>query len=509
MSCRKAFERDLAAFLIDPRDPTWAEFREHYPACPDCACEVQVWTELQLELQSGEGTSGSHPSNELLLSYEERREALQPVQLRSIEGHLACCHACADELRALRRFDFSVLRRPAAQRRTRSWNLTRELPSWLRAVVWHPAFAYALVLVLLYPTLMQLRRSDDGLLIETPGSDQRIALESSEQLRVTRPEPAEGAAVGEGNSAPLVAAQPVEAEREAQPPELANREPRLIRGADERPARVASKAPLRRDKDSLLAATSTQPRVAEHPRKQPEGLARTDGGTPRTTGSRAASEPAGAPALAVAEPPALARGAPLGNSVAPPDRAFAEKQALTTMPSVADRRRNRSGDPQEEMEASGALDGLTHSDGDSGEPHVLGFADTEEPREDARVRRARPPAIGGAISGQKAGPDGLWHTIELAPDRTPDVRLGELASGVSLRLPPSALPPAAHDVEVRVVGPGGNDAARETFRSPSAEPVEIRMRTDELATGTYRVLVRAREAGPPSDQISEFLFVVR
>lgn len=503
MICRKAFERDLAAFVIDPRDPTWVEFREHYPTCPDCAGEVRAWTELQVELQSGESERGPHPPQELLLGYEERRETLNPAELRVIEGHLACCHACTDELRALRRFDFSALRRPAAQQRARSWNLVREFPSWLRAVVWHPAFAYALVLLLLYPAVVQLRRSDDGLWIETPGSAQTLALKWSEQPRVAR----RGAApdVGEGTGAPLVAAQPVG--REAQPSEPANREPRPIPGADEHPARAANKASLRSEQDTRLAATSTQPRARKHPLEQPEGLSQTDGGTPRTIGSRAASEPAVAPAPAVAEPPALARGAPPGNSVAPPDGAVAGKQALTTMPSVADRRGNRSGGTQEDIEVSGTLNGETHSDGDAGDPHVLGFADTEAPHEDAGARRAQSPA--GAVIGKKAIRESWWHTIELAPDHTPDVRLGELASGVALRLPPSALPPAAHDVEVRVVGPGGKDTARETFRSPSVEPVEIRMRTDELATGTYRVLVRGREAGAPSDQISEFLFVVR
>ncbi|MBI3767866.1 MAG: hypothetical protein HY271_05135 [Deltaproteobacteria bacterium] len=424
-----------------------------------------MWTELQLELQSGEGASASHPSKELLLSYEEHRAALQPVQLRSIEEHLACCHACADELRALRGFDFSALRRPAAQQRARSWNFTRELPSWLRAVVWHPAFAYALVLVLLYPALlMQLRRT-----------------------------------------APLVA-QP--ALREAQPPELANREPRPIRGADDHPTRAANKAPPPSEEDSRLAATRTQPRAAEHPLEQSGGLARTGGGTPRTTGSRAASVPAGAPPMAVAEPPVLTREMALEKSL--PTGPAADVDAMAKKSSVADGSENGSADTQEEMEASGALDGPTHTDGDSGEPHVLGFADTEEPREDADVRRARPPAIGSTISGlRKAGPDELWRAIVLAPDRTPEVQLSDLASGVSLRLPPSALPPAAQGVEVQVVGPGGKDAARETFRSASAEPVEIRMRTDELATGTYRVQVRGSEAGTPSDQISEFLFVVR
>jgi hypothetical protein len=145
---------------------------------------------------------------------------------------------------------------------------------------------------------------------------------------------------------------------------------------------------------------------------------------------------------------------------------------------------------------------------DSSEPRVLGFADTEEPRDDAK-RDQLAAVASTVIAPQEAGTDGSWQAIVLAPDRTPEVRLDDRATGVSLRLPSSTLPPAAREVEVRVVGPGGRETVRETFRSPLAEHVEIRIRAGELATGTYRVLARTMDGGTPSDQAAEFLFVVR
>jgi hypothetical protein len=473
--CRKAFERDLAAFVIDPHDPTWAEFREHYPTCPDCAGEVGAWTELQVELQSGEGKRGPHPSKELLLSYEERRETLQPAELRAIEGHLACCHACADELRALRRFDFAVLRRPASRRRERSWNVVREFPSWLRAVVWHPAFAYALVLILLYPTVMHLRRAGNGLPTEALVPERRIALELTEQPSIARPGVASD--VGESEAA-------------------------------KRPA--ASEAPQRSEVDSHLAAARTPPRRTTAPLKQPGRLARAGAGTSRTTTKGSASKPAGTPALGAAKAPALAEQTTLAGP-APADHAVAGEHAGTNEPRVADYRGDGSDDTEEtvETETSGALARRAPSKGDPGKPHVLGFADTEEPRDDAK--RDRLAALASAIiaSKKEAGTGGSWHTIVLAPDRAPEVRLDDLATGVSLRLPSSTLPPATRDIEVQVVGPDGRKTARNTFRYPSAEHVEIRIRAGELATGTYRVLVRGMDGGTPSDQATEFVFVVR
>jgi hypothetical protein len=462
--CRKAFERDLAAFVIDPRDPTWAEFREHYPTCPDCAAEVRAWTELQIELQAGKGEHDPHPSKDLLLSYEERRETLHPAERRMIEGHLACCHVCSDELRMLRGFDFSVLRRPVPRRRERSWRLVRELPSWLRAVVWHPAFAYALVLMLLYPTAMHLRRAGDGLPTEAPA--QRLALEATGQ-----PSMARSGAASDGGESKFVKRR-------------ATRE--TTQGIEE---------------DSRLAAVGTRPRRTRGPLGPAGRLARTRGGPPSTPAEGSAPEPARTPALAVAEVPALTGQIASAKPPATHDAAAAERADVKapTAPDVG----GDGSDDLEETEGSERLFGWAPFGGDSGEPHVLGFADTEAPRDDAK--RARHTAT----AAEDAGTGGSWHAIVLAPDRTPEIGLEDLVTGVLLRVPSSALPPGARDVEIRVVGPGDREAVRKIFRVPSTDSVEIRMGAGELATGTYRVLARGIDRNGPSDQVFEFHFVVR
>ncbi len=71
MTCQKAFEIDLAAFLADATGPAFAELRQHYPQCDVCSAEVRAWTELHTQLEAGAGRpNGSHPAEELLLQFE-------------------------------------------------------------------------------------------------------------------------------------------------------------------------------------------------------------------------------------------------------------------------------------------------------------------------------------------------------------------------------------------------------------------------------------------------------
>jgi hypothetical protein len=173
MSCRRALEIDLADFLAEPVLAEFAEFRVHYPGCAECSAEVRAWTEVVALLrESAPSGNGAHPEPALLLRYEERDAALPAAQRTEIERHLASCATCREELLSLRSFPFEVLAvRPADPPRheTIAW-LSR-----LRALVLHPAFAYALVALLLWPaglTLMSGRVQE-----REPPSDLALALE--------------------------------------------------------------------------------------------------------------------------------------------------------------------------------------------------------------------------------------------------------------------------------------------------------------------------------------------
>lgn len=148
MSCGRAFEIDLAAFLEGGREGELADFREHYPTCAACSAEIRAWTELHLGL--GGGPESVHPTPETLLRLEDEPDTLPASTRRPIEDHVARCRSCRDELAALRGFAAPGREPSAARSRSRGWS---GLLAGLRGLVLHPAFAYALLLLVLTPTI--------------------------------------------------------------------------------------------------------------------------------------------------------------------------------------------------------------------------------------------------------------------------------------------------------------------------------------------------------------------
>jgi hypothetical protein len=215
MSCRKAFDIDLAAFLSEAGGEEFAQFREHYPVCPDCSAEVRAWTDLHALLQAGSaGTDGEHPEAEVLLRYEQGSPPLSAAETAQVENHLVRCNTCREELTALRRFDFSTLTTEAA-RPERARKRFAELLTPLRGLLLHPVFAYALVLVLLYPTVTAYLEGpgvpEPGLAVlsQSPAPQKRADAESAPLRQAAKdkaqlrrgmspaPGPAEGKAVAE------------------------------------------------------------------------------------------------------------------------------------------------------------------------------------------------------------------------------------------------------------------------------------------------------------------------
>lgn len=129
-------------FLADPHGATFRSFREHYPVCAECAAEVRAFTELQAWL----GASEEHPGPRELLAFRDAPGSLA-AQLRArIADHLDRCESCRDELRALEGF-----RAEAAPAHTLSPSGALAVLERLRRLLWHPALAYALVVLLLVP----------------------------------------------------------------------------------------------------------------------------------------------------------------------------------------------------------------------------------------------------------------------------------------------------------------------------------------------------------------------
>ena len=157
MSCEQSREIDFAAFLLEREDPRYAEFRAHYPGCPDCAEQVAQFTRLEHELgHSAPSAAGAHPAEETLLAYAEAPATLDFDLRRSLETHLEACAPCRTELSVLERFDFEAIgvmpTEPARGSLWQNWSeglsaALGQLGGW----VTQPAFAAAALAVVLLP----------------------------------------------------------------------------------------------------------------------------------------------------------------------------------------------------------------------------------------------------------------------------------------------------------------------------------------------------------------------
>ncbi|HEY2386801.1 MAG TPA: hypothetical protein VGK30_07545 [Candidatus Binatia bacterium] len=169
MSCHRAFDIDIVAFVGGAQATEWTDFRAHYRGCADCAAEVRAWTELHEALHAGGAAGSAHPAPERLAAYAEAAHGLAVAEREAIEAHLGGCRPCTDELTTLRRFDFAALTRaaarPAALQRAagmaRGGERARRGP--VARLVRHPAFAYAVVLLFLVPVALSERH-----LLSTP-----------------------------------------------------------------------------------------------------------------------------------------------------------------------------------------------------------------------------------------------------------------------------------------------------------------------------------------------------
>jgi len=148
MICRRAFEIDLGGFLEDPRADAFADFRDHYPRCPDCSAEVGAWTELEVELRAR--NDARHPGPEQLARFPEGLDARERI---GVERHLVECAACRDELRALEAFVPESLPGAGTQRRAKGGGRLRHGWAALGRLAWSPGFAYAALAAVLLPTI--------------------------------------------------------------------------------------------------------------------------------------------------------------------------------------------------------------------------------------------------------------------------------------------------------------------------------------------------------------------
>jgi hypothetical protein len=204
MNCRRSSDIDLPGFLDEPRRPEFAAFRDHYPRCRDCSAEVRAWTALQKALRT-DTASAAHPEPELLARYSGA--TLAAAERGALERHLATCAACRDELGALERWTPALQVEPAPARASTPGRVADGRAA-LRRLLWSPAFAYALLALVLVPTLY--RQLTGGSPPIEPAAQPAVLAEAEKQRRSEEPP----AAASEPKLAAKLARQP-EPERKA------------------------------------------------------------------------------------------------------------------------------------------------------------------------------------------------------------------------------------------------------------------------------------------------------
>jgi len=457
MTCRKASDIDLAAFLVDPEDPTLAEFRAHYPGCADCAAEVRAWTELHSSLrEDGQAAEASHPSEESLLAFEDRPDSLPPQERSAIEHHLARCASCRDELAALRSFDFPALAAPGRAPHSGWKEAVGRAAAWLRGLVLHPAFAYALVLLLLVPTIMR----------ELPARRTVARFDAQPKMQqLGSPADEEAAELKEKG-----AVEPV--------PPTARKKERSFRHAQSPALEAAGK-----DKDAE-GAGGTQLHAAPAPPAEGH-LGRV------SDGAAIDSSPAASDAIRSAP---LARRAPAGGVPGPESRVTGRiaPELKPAAPSAQDLYAARRTDMAKQT-ASRSLSA------DSVTALSRGEEEAGPPTAQSPDRRAK------ALREQVA-----WAPLDLRAGVTSEVNAGDLGAGVTLRVPAAGPPNETAPLEIRVLSSDGRRELRERVpASGETGTVEMRVPAGWLTPGSYRVEVHSPGESENAPPLQTFAFVVR
>jgi hypothetical protein len=99
---------------------------------------------------------GGHPAAELLLAYSDERSSLARDVVERIDAHLVECASCRDEVGVLGSLTISPAREANAAQEGTVRSVRQRIVSALGGPVWRPALAFAVLVVLMVPTLRMI-----------------------------------------------------------------------------------------------------------------------------------------------------------------------------------------------------------------------------------------------------------------------------------------------------------------------------------------------------------------
>jgi hypothetical protein len=157
-TCKKKEIADLLPFYVTERlsEPEIKEVERHISECAICKEEIG---NLRWIFEGFSVAGGGHINSRLLTIYSESKNELSREIKQRIDEHLFSCSQCTNEFKILNRVNKSLdatVNVPFLQR------ILQGVPRLISKPVLKPAYAYILILALLYPAWLGFFKKDSG-----------------------------------------------------------------------------------------------------------------------------------------------------------------------------------------------------------------------------------------------------------------------------------------------------------------------------------------------------------
>ena len=153
----------------------------HLEECPVCKEELEKIKWISEGFYIGDSTnSAKHIDSRLLTIYSETKKELKKEVVQRIETHLSTCEQCQNELKKLNAVNQSL---EPVEKATIFISFKQKINALINGVILKPAFAYILLLLLLYPAWLGLFRRDanQGVMSDPVNLNQLFVLRQNDQ----------------------------------------------------------------------------------------------------------------------------------------------------------------------------------------------------------------------------------------------------------------------------------------------------------------------------------------
>ena len=158
---------------------------KHLESCASCKQELGKMKWISEGFQSTEAIKGTKHINSVLLTiYSENKKELNKNTVERIEDHLSVCDSCTKELEILKNISYSSKRNAEI---SFFGALGRFAESFFSGKIIKPVFAYAMVLLLLYPAWLGIfkRSGNEKGIVKPISIEKSFVLQPADQRSVT------------------------------------------------------------------------------------------------------------------------------------------------------------------------------------------------------------------------------------------------------------------------------------------------------------------------------------